>query len=486
MPNSFRDLREFVNFLEGKGELVRIKEMVDPILEVTEITDRVSKASGPALFFEKVKGSEFPVVINLFGSYKRTAWALGFESFDQIEQLIPDSMPSVPKSLREALGSLSKLAKLKKIKPRVVKKAPCQEVILSDEADLNKLPVLQCWPRDGGRFITLPLVITKDPQTNVQNIGMYRMQIYDAKTTGMHWHVHHDGAQNFEKSSKEKAFEVAVALGGEPALIYAATAPLPYGIDEAYLASFLNHRSIELVKAVTVDLLVPANAEFVIEGYVLHEESRLEGPFGDHTGYYSLPDHYPVFHVRAITHRKDAIYPATIVGKPPMEDCYLGKATERLFLPVIKQVLSEVVDIDLPFEGVFHNCVIVSIKKTYPKQAQKVMNALWSLGQMMFSKFIVVVDEDVDVRNYSEVTWRVFNNVDPKRDTMITEGPLDVLDHSSPHPYFGFKMGIDATRKWKEEGHPREWPEDIQMTEEIKRLVDQKWNKYGIKKQNTE
>lgn len=480
MPLSFKDLREFIAFLEGKSELVHVKEEVDTELEITEITDRVSKSHGPGLFFEHVKGSDFPVVTNLFGSYQRIAWALGRKTFKDIQNIIPESLPSIPSSLKEALSALAGAVKLKKIKPKTVKNAPSQQIVLTDEADITKLPVLKCWPHDGGRFITLPLVITKDPETLTQNIGMYRMQIYDSKTTGMHWHVHHDGCQNFLKSDKQKPFEVAVALGGEPALIYAATAPLPHGIDEAYLASYLNGKPVELVKAKTVDLLVPANAEFIIEGYVVHGETQLEGPFGDHTGYYSLPDYYPVFHITAITHRIDAIYPATVVGRPPMEDCYLGKATERLFLPVINQIVPEIVDIDLPLEGVFHNCVIVSIEKAFPKQAFKVMNALWSLGQMMFSKFIVVADADVNIHDYSEVAWRVFNNVDPKRDIIIVEGPLDVLDHSSPNPYFGHKIGIDATRKTSEEGHPREWPEDIKMSENIKKLVDDKWDKYGI------
>jgi len=483
VPNSFRDLREFISFLERKGELVRIKTEVDPILEITEITDRVSKAFGPALLFETVKGSTFPAVTNLFGSYKRTAWGLGFDSFDEIERVFPKFLPTIPTSLKEAIRLLFKIVQLGNLKPRIVKKAPCQEIILKEEVNLNILPVLKCWPQDGGRFITLPLVITKDPETRVQNVGMYRMQVYDPKTTGMHWHVHHDGAQIFTKSEKDKPFEIAVALGGEPSIIYSATAPVPYGFDETYLASFLNHRAVDLIKAVTVDLNVPANAEFVIEGYAIHDEKKIEGPFGDHTGYYSLTDYYPVFHVTAITHRKDAIYPATIVGKPPMEDCYLGKATERLFLPIIKQIFPEIVDIDLPIEGVFHNCVIVSIKKSFPKHSQKILNAFWSIGQMMFSKFIIVVDDDVDIHNYSEVAWKVFNNVDPMRDTLIVEGPLDVLDHSSPNPYFGHKMGIDATRKWPEEGHPRQWPEEIRMTEEIIHLVNEKWERYGFGKQ---
>jgi len=480
LVKSFKDLREFISLLDSRGQLKKVSTQVDPELEITEIVDRVSKMHGPALLFENVKGSRYPVAINLFGSYERTAWALGFDSFSEIENFLPQALDIIPTSLKDALAKLTEIARFRHFKPRVVKNAPSQQVVKTKDINLYEFPILKCWPENGGRYITLPLVITKDPETGTHNVGMYRMQVFDEKTTGMHWHIHHDGAQNFLKSDKSKPFEVAVALGGEPALIYAATAPLPYNVSEYMLAGVLNHRPIELVKAKTVDLLVPANAEIILEGYVLHDETRLEGPFGDHTGYYSLEDYFPVFHVTAITHRKDPIYPATIVGKPPMEDCYLAKATERLFLPVIKQVLPEVVDIDLPLEGVFHNCAIVSIKKTYPKQAFKVMNALWSLGQMMFSKFIVVVDSDVNVHDYSEVAWRVFNNVDPKRDLLFSEGPLDVLDHSSPTPYWGSKLGIDATRKMPEEGHPRKWPKDIVMTEEIKDLVDKKWKEYGI------
>lgn len=480
MPFSFKDLRDFISFLEAKNQLKRVKVEVDPILEITEITDRIVKKYGPALIFENVKGSKFPVAINLFGTYERTAWALGFDSFSEIEKFLPNVLDMIPSNLKEAFGTLIQLSKFRHLKPKLVKDAPSQEIVKTDDANILEFPILKCWPEDAGRFITLPLVITKDPETGIHNVGMYRMQIYDEKTTGMHWHIHHDGAQNFLKSDKNKPFEVAVALGAEPALIYSATAPLPRNVSEYMLAGILNRRPIELVKAKTVDLLVPANAEIIIEGYVLHGETRLEGPFGDHTGYYSLADQFPVFHITAITHRKDAIYPATIVGKPPMEDCYLGKATERFFLPVIKQLVHEVVDIDMPLEGVFHNCVIVSIEKTYPKQAFKVMNALWSLGQMMFSKFIVVVDSDVNVHDYSEVAWRVFNNVDPKRDVLLTEGPLDVLDHSAPNPYWGYKMGIDATRKLPEEGHPRPWPKDIVMSEEIKKIVDEKWKELGI------
>ncbi len=479
---TFQNLREFISFLEKKGELIRIKAPVSAVLEITEITDRVSKKNGPALFFENVKESSLPVVTNLFGSFERVAWALGRNHFSELEHIIPRFIPEIPQSFRESLSTLLKILQIRKFKPKIVKRAPCQEIVLKgDEVDLTQFPVLKCWPKDGGKFITLPLVITRDPETKKQNMGMYRMQIFGKRITGMHWQIHHDGAQNFRKNPKNEPFPVAVALGGDPTTIYSATSPLPYSFDELIFASFLREKPVEVVKAITNDLLVPAEAEIVLEGYVLSGEEKIEGPFGDHTGYYTPPDKYPIFHVEAITMREDPIYPATVVGKPPMEDCYLGKATERIFLPLIKAALPEIVDVDFPLEGVFHNCVIVSIKKSYPKQAQKVMNAIWSLGQMMFSKFIVVVDENVDVHNYSEVAWKVFNNVDPKRDIVLTEGPLDVLDHSSPTPFYGHKMGIDATKKWKEEGHPREWPEEIEMSEEVKELVSKRWQEYGLK-----
>lgn len=477
---SFENLQEFIAFLEKKGSLKRIKAEVDPILEITEITDRVVKKEGPALLFEKPKGSSIPILINTFGSFERMAWALGQNSFSQLEKILPEKLPKeMPASISEKIKALLKLRELSSLKPKVVANAPCQEIAKTGESvDLNELPVLKCWPKDGGRFITLPLVVTKNQESGQQNMGMYRLQVYDKNTTGMHWHIHHDGAQNFRESDPEKPYEAAVALGGDPATIYAATAPLPRDVDEIHFAGLLRGKPVEVVKAKTVDLFVPAQAEIVLEGYINHSETRIEGPFGDHTGYYSLPDQYPVFHIKAITMRKNPVYPATVVGKPPMEDCYLGKATERLFLPVMKTLLPELVDINLPLEGVFHNCAFVSIKKSYPRHAFKVMNAIWSLPQMMLTKFIIVVDSRVDVQNTSEVLWKVFNNVDPKRDSLITEGPLDVLDHSSSTPYYGFKMGLDATKKWKEEGYEREWPDDIEMSEEVKELVDRRWSEY--------
>ncbi len=479
---AFKDLPEFISFLEEKGELRRIKTEADPILEITEIADRISKKKGPALLFENVKGSDFPLVINTFGSFSRMSWALGVENLDEIAERIRNLLPKeLPSGFFEKMKGLLKLKELTRIKPKVVKNAPCQEVVLIDELNILDLPVLKCWPGDGGRFITFPLVITKNPATGKQNMGMYRLQVFDEKTTGMHWHVHHDGAANYREAVKRgKPLEVAVALGADPATIYAATAPLPSDFDELLLAGFLRKEPVEVVSCKTVDLKVPAHAEFVLEGYVDPIERRREGPFGDHTGYYSLADDYPVFHVKCLTRKKNPIYPATIVGRPPMEDCYMGKATERIFLPFIQLQLPEVVDFDLPLEGVFHNCAIVSIKKSYPLHASKVANAIWGLGQMMFTKIIVVVEEDVNVHDYSEVAWKVFNNVDPERDIVFTKGPLDVLDHASNTPNYGSKMAIDATKKWKEEGYTREWPDEIRMSGEIKRLVNEKWHSYGL------
>ncbi|MEN6350481.1 MAG: menaquinone biosynthesis decarboxylase [Syntrophomonas sp.] len=479
----YKDLQEFIQVLEEKGELKRIKTEVDPELEITEITDRVSKAYGPALLFEKVKGSEMPVLINAFGSVERMALSLQVEKLDDLAGEIIALMniaDNVPKSLLDKVKVLPKLAQLSSFIPRTVKNGSCQEVVDMQPA-LSKLPVLKCWPEDAGRFITLPQVYTKDPESGKRNVGMYRLQVYDDKTTGMHWHMHHDGAENYRKNCLVgKATEVAVALGGDPAITYAGTAPLPKDIDELLFAGFLRKKPVDLVKCKTVDLEVPADAEIVIEGYVDPSERRIEGPFGDHTGYYSLADEYPVFHVKCITHKKNAVYPATVVGKPPQEDCYMALATERIFLPLLKFQLPEIVDMHLPMEGVFHNCVLVSIKKSFPGHARKIMSSLWGMGQMMFAKFIVVVDADVNVQNVSEVMWKVFNNVDPRRDTMIVEGPLDALDHSAPLPLIGSKMGFDATKKWTSEGHTREWPRDIVMNRETIELVSRKWSEYGF------
>ncbi len=479
---AFKDLREFVEFLEEKGELKRIRTEVDPILEITEITDRISKRNGPALLFENVKGSKSPVLINTLGSFDRMSWSLGVNNLDEIAERIRSMMlVDISGTMVEKLGALIKLKDFANYIPKLVKKAPCQEVVLTENFSLDDFPILKCWPGDAGRFITLPLVITKDSVTGQQNMGMYRMQVFDGKTTGMHWHIHHDGAENFRRAvENNKKFEVAVAIGADPATIYSATAPLPKGIDELIFSGFLRNKPVKLVKCKTIDLKVPAYAEIILEGYVDFSELRREGPFGDHTGYYSLADDYPVFHIECITHRKDPIYPATIVGRPPMEDCYFGKATERIFLPLVQLMYPEIIDMDLPLEGVFHNCVIISIKKEYPLHVNKIMNAVWGLGQMMFTKMIVVVDENINVHDYSEVAWKVFNNVDPERDIVFAKGPLDVLDHSSNTPNYGSKIGIDATKKWKEEGYCREWPDDIVMNDDVKRLVDGKWSSYGL------
>jgi 4-hydroxy-3-polyprenylbenzoate decarboxylase len=480
---AYRDLRDYIACLEKAGELVRIKVPVDPHLEVTEIADRMIKRGGPALFFEQVKGSSFPLVINLFATMERMKMSLEVDELEDIGREILNLIePELPTSFMEKLRALPRLKKMADFIPRSVKMGPCKEVVLLDEdVNLLDLPVMKCWPLDGGPFITLPLVFTRDPETGARNCGMYRMQVFDERTTGMHWHVHKDGARHYLKAERQgQPLEVAVALGCDPATIYSATAPLPPDMDEMLFAGFLRKSSVDMVKCETVDLEVPAQAEFILEGHVKPGERRMEGPFGDHTGYYSMEDLYPVFHVTCVTHRREAIYPSTIVGKPPMEDCHIGKATERIFLPLVRKQLPEIIDINLPVEGVFHNLAIVSIDKQYPGHAQKVIHALWGLGQMMFTKMIIVVDEWVDVHNWSEVIWRVGNNVDPKRDVVITEGPVDVLNHAAPRPNFGGKMGVDATKKWKEEGYNREWPPDIEMSDEIRRLVDRRWEEYGL------
>ena len=479
---SYKDLSEFIQRLEAAGQLKRIKAEVDPELEITEITDRVTKAGGPALLFEKVKGSEIPLLINAFGSFERMAHALGGRSLEEIAQEIERlTKPAVPESIIEKIKFIPTLLKLANFPPRMVSSAPCQEVVIKDNPSLDKFPIIKCWPLDGGRFITLPIVFTKNPKSGTRNAGMYRLHVYDERTTGMHWHTHHDGARHFRLNSEMgRRTEVAVALGGDPAITYAATAPMPPDIDEMMFAGLLRNKPVEMIKCVTIDMEVNADAEIVLEGYVGPGESRLEGPFGDHTGYYSLADQYPVFHITCITHRRNPIYPTTIVGKPPQEDYFMGKATERIFLPLVKLSLPEVVDFNMPIFGVFHNCVFVSIDKQYPFHARKVMHAIWGMGQLMFSKIIVVVDKDVNVQDTNEVLWKVGNNVDPRRDTVFVEGPLDVLDHSAPLPQAGSKMGIDATKKWPEEGFTREWPEEIKMTPDIKELVDRRWGEYGI------
>ncbi|MGO9436435.1 MAG: UbiD family decarboxylase [Terracidiphilus sp.] len=554
---AYNDLRDWIRILEKNGELKRIHEAVSPELEITEITDRVSKIGarghsdvqkvaapakyapgGPALLFENVQGHPgHKVLINQFGSERRMALALGVDKVDEIAERISGLMNmKAPAGLFDKLKMLPQLGALTSAFPKTVstKDAPCKEVILRENFDLNVFPILKCWPHDGGRFITLPCVHTRDPKgagggaggTGKRNIGMYRMQVYDGQTTGMHWQRQKVAAEHYREALRNAAsthstenpltarvaamaesaggavaipsgsigglpqvslgnlkgsrLEVAVAIGTDPATTFSAIVPAPPEVEEFIIAGFLRGKPVEIVKCETVDLEVPAHAEIILEGYVELGELRAEGPFGDHTGFYTMTDDYPVFHLTCITHRKDPIYAATIVGKPPMEDAWMGKAVERIFLPAMKMTIPELVDIHLPVEAVFHNLMIVSIRKSYPGHARKVMNAIWSLGQAMFTKCIVVVDEDCDVQNISEVVLRVANNIDPERDIQFTLGPIDSLDHSSRLPNYGSKMGIDATRKWKAEGFDRPWPAMIEMDRATKARVDALWEKLGL------
>jgi len=456
---AFKNLQEFVDVLEAAGELIRIKEFVDPKLEITEITDRISKQYGPALLFENT-GYDFPVLINSMGTEKRMAMALGVASLNDIGHEIEGLFKTLtgPKnSIFDKLKMLPQLGEIASWMPKNISgKGACQEVVMANP-DLTKLPVLTCWPEDGGPFITLPVIQTKDPETGIRNVGLYRMQVFEPTMTGMHWHRHKVSARHFNEYKKlGLRMPVAVSIGGDPAYTYAATAPLPDGVDEFMLAGFIRKKRVELVKCLTIDLHVPADADFIIEGYVdPTEDFILEGPFGDHTGYYSLADFYPKFHVTAITHRKNPIYLTTIVGIPPQEDAWIGKATERIFLAPIKMTaVQEIVDMVLPVEGVFHNLVIVKIKKDYPGQALKVMNSLWGAGQMMFTKMMIVVDGDVNIHNNKDVAQYIAENVDPLRDITFSQGPTDVLDHSCSRMAFGGKMGIDGTKKMIEEIDP--------------------------------
>jgi len=479
---AYNNLAEFVQVLERAGELKRVSHPVSAELEIAEIADRVMKSAGPALLFEHVVGKNIPLLINAFGSTKRMALALGVDDIESIAAEITKLIQTrPPKSFKDKLQLLGELVKLAGIPPKMVKEAACQDVVNHDP-DLNILPVLTCWPGDAGPFITLPMVFSKDPARGTRNVGLYRMQVFDKRSTGMHWHLHKVGARHFQQQKEHgKKLELAVCLGGDPAMIYAATAPLPPQIDEILFTGFLRKKGVELVKCLTVDVEVPANSDIVIEGYVDPAEPlRREGPFGDHTGFYSLADDYPMFHVTCITHRKNPIYPTTIVGRPPMEDAYLGKATERLFLPLLRVTLPEIVDMNLPVHGVFHNLAIISIKKEYPAHGRKVMHALWGLGQMMFTKTLIVVDHDVNIHDLAEVTWVVGNNIEPKRDTIFSDGPVDVLDHAAPVLGYGSKLGIDATRKWRSEGFEREWPDAIVMDDKTKRYIDSIWDKLGI------
>jgi 4-hydroxy-3-polyprenylbenzoate decarboxylase len=473
-------LGEFVRALRRAGELVEVSARVDPYLEIGEITDRVVKAGGPALLFTRVANSAYPVLTNQFGSERRMAMAFGAESLDEVEQRIRRLLdPRMPNSADGKLGRLFSLTEFASAIPRTVTRAAVHEVI-DEEPDLRTLPVLTTWPMDGGPFLTLPLVITKDPQSGVQNAGMYRIQIYDERTTGMHWQRHKHGRAQAQKWGRN--VPVAIVVGADPAVTYAATAPLPPIIDEMAFAGFLRGRPVRMVPCKTIDLKVPADAEFVLEGYVDNEDLRLEGPFGDHTGVYSLADYFPTFHLRCITRRRNPIYAATIVGKPPMEDAWLGKATERLFLPLLQMVVPEIVDYNLPVEGGFHNLAIISIRKSYPGQAKKVMNALWGLGHMMMlTRCLVVVDADVDVQDARAVAWYVLNNIDASRDLVVMPGPVDDLDHSGSYrPALGHKLGIDATRKGADEGYERVWPAEIEMDRATREQVTRRWHEFGL------
>jgi 4-hydroxy-3-polyprenylbenzoate decarboxylase len=514
-------LAEFLADLESQGELARVAASVSPILEIAAIADRVSKSPAPhgnteldrnpaaalggkALLFENVQGSEFPVAINTFGSYWRINRALGSENLEslagRVQQLVK---PEIPTTLLEKMKKLPELLKLGSYPPKIVRTGICQQVVLEGEAaDLTKLPIIQCWPLDGdldsgqvfdakaaaaaqprgtGRYITFAGIHTRNPETGDRNIGMYRVQLFGPRLCAMHWHMHHDGARHFRLwQARGEKMPLAIVFGGEPVLPYAATSPLPPGVEELLFAGFLNGRGIELVACKTIDMHVPANSEMVIEGYVDPKQTLMEGPFGDHTGFYSLADVYPAFHVTAITHRKGAIYPTTVVGKPPMEDYYLGKATERVFLPLLRMLIPDIVDYSLPMAGVFHNCAFVKIAKRYPFQARRVMHAIWGAGQMAFTKFIIVVDEHVNVHDEQEVLFHLFANCDPARDTEVVHGPVDILDHASPDLGAGSKIGFDATIKLSAEGRVRTWPKELSFDDATKQLVARRWNEYGL------
>lgn len=527
----YNDLREYIADLETNNELIRVTEEVSAEFEITEIADRISKEQGKApgekslnkaILFENVKGYDMPVLINAMGSHKRMQMGLGVYSGNETEleanpcsgyDIIGDRIrslikPELPFTLGDKISKIFELSELRHVIPKKVKIAPCQEVVIlakdshtlkgsTGEKLLDKIPILKCWPEDGGPFITLTSVFTRDPDKlgAGRNVGMYRLQKFNDITTGMHWHKHHDGASNYTKTLKtvenldlgkesgtgkpQKRMEIAIAIGNDPCIPYAATAPLPPGIDEMLMAGFIRKKPVELVKCKTIDIEVPATSEIVLEGYLdLNEDPVVEGPFGDHTGFYSLADLYPKFHLTALTHRKNPIYATTIVGIPPQEDCYLGKATERIFLPLLQLVCPEITDMNLPWEGVFHNCALVKIKKRYPAHAHKVMHTIWGTGQLAWTKYVIIFDDEVNIQNPSEAAMHAFGNTDPNRDILFSKGPLDILDHASQVQAFGSKMGIDATRKWESEGFTREWPNLIIMSQDIKDLVSSKWDKY--------
>lgn len=481
---AYKDLREFLRRLEKEGELKRIAAEVDWKLEVAEITDRVTKQGGPALLFENVKGYKMPLAINLFGSHRRMNLALEVESLQEVADRIAGFIDfKTPEGIVDKLKMLPKLGELGAFFPKTVKSGPCQEVIKKDNFSLFDFPIIQCWPQDGGRYITFPIVFTRDPESGKRNVGVYRMRVFDERTTGMHWQTQKHGAEHFRRARSkfgEGKLEVAVAIGADPATVFSGVIPAPPDLDELLLAGFLRRAPVELVRCQTVDLEVPANSEIVLEGYVDLNEFRREGPFGDHTGYYSLADDYPVFRVTCVTHRRDPVYLTTIVGPPPEEDYFMGHAIERILLPIMKLQFPEIVDVHMPAEGIFHNLMIVSIRKSYPGHARKIMSAIWGLGQAMFTKVLVVVDADVNVHDPGEVTWKALCALDPERDVEFHLGPTDTLDHAARLPDFGSHMGVDATRKWAAEGYSRgAWPDEIKMDPETKKRVDELWQRLG-------
>ncbi len=481
---AYRDLRDFISRLDKEGELRRISVEADPVLEITEITDRVSKADGPALLFERPKGSKFPLLINSVGSARRMNMALEVDDLDEVAERIRSFLNlQSPQGLFDKLKMLPKLAELGSFFPKSVKSGPCKEVIKKDGFSLLDFPILKCWPQDGGRFITWPMVITKNPETGKRNVGCYRMQVFDERTTGMHWQTQKHGAEHYRSARARSGtgkLDVAVAIGSDPATALAGILPVPPDLDEFMFSGFLRREPVEMVQCETVDLEVPANSEIVLEGFVDLAELRTEGPFGDHTGFYSLEGKYPAFHVTCITHRKDPIYLTTIVGPPPQEDYWMGHAIERVFLPVMKMQFPEIVDVAMPAEGIFQNLMIVAIRKSYPGHARKIMSAIWSLGQAMFTKVVVVVDHDVDVQNSRQVVWKALCAIDPERDVEFVLGPMDTLDHAARMQDYGSKMGIDATRKWASEGYSGRWPDEIRMDDATKQRVSEMWNRLGI------
>ena len=481
---AYNNLRDFMRALERERELKRISFEVDPYLEITQFADRSVKNDGPALLFEKPKGSKMPVLINAFANMRRMEIALGVNSIEEIAQRVVGFLEmQKPEGLVEKLKMLPRLAEIGAMFPKAVSSGPCKEVVRRANFSLDEFPILHCWPGDAGRFITFPMVFSRSPETGKRNCGVYRMQVFDGQTTAMHWQKHKHGAEHYRRSvanNQGKRMPVAVAIGSDPATMYSAILPLPPSVDEMLFAGFLRGKPVEMVKCETSDVEVPANSEIVLEGYLNLGELRREGPFGDHTGFYSLDDDYPVFHIECITHRKNPIYSSTIVGPPPMEDFYMGKAIERIFLPLMRLQIPEIHDISMPAEGIFHNLILVAIRKSYPGQARKVMHAIWGLGQAMFSKCIIVVEDDVDVQNAREVTWKALNNIDPQRDIEFVMGPVDSLDHASRMPNLGSKMGVDATTKWPSEGFTRRWPNVIEMSPEVVRRVDELWKRAGL------